>query len=201
MFPLAGQGRFRELSEIIESQLETERDPEFRYELMSNLVHFLDLAGQYDESLQWAQALCVEFGESPFAWSVHAWRYIHKAYRGEASEEELEKAYRLCETGLERARAKNEFVRFVLFDMCRVLAFMKNYERLEKTMREILKDLETFRKYDSPRIEAEWLKSVPTDKLDVTLVERFKRLEKADVERTQPLWPEIQPATLDELEC
>lgn len=84
--------------------------------------------------------------------------------------------------------------------MCRVLVAMKDYPRLDATMRDIIQDLATFREFDSPRIEAEWLKSVPAGKLDAALVARFRRLEAADIKRIQPLWPEIRPATLDELE-
>jgi len=201
LFPLVRAGRYTELCDDIKERLRNEPDSEFRYQLMSELVKFSGLAGREEEGFLWAERLCQEFDDSPFSWSVFAWTYLHRAYRGEASQEELEKALQLCETGLERARAKNEFVRFVLFDMCRVLVFMEDYVRLEKTIRDIVEDLETFREFDSPRIEAEWLQSVPESKLDTALVARFKRLEEADVERTQPLWPEIRPATLDDLEC
>lgn len=200
VFPLAGEGRFRELSEIIEARLEAERDPDVRCGLMSHLVNFLGLAGLDDESLHWAHEICVEFDESPFAWGGLAGWYLYRSYSGKVNRAELQTALGHCETGLQRARAKDEFIRYILFDKCRILARLEDYQQLEETMREIIRDLEIERKIDSPRIEAEWLKWVPSGKVDSALVARFKRLEEADVERTKPLWPEIRPATLDELE-
>lgn len=194
--PLRKENRLTELSDRVEVVLEGELNPRVRFELISEMASALRL---FDEVLShdWIARLTAEFDEDPFAWCQFAnWHFMPE----QSTKDELQTVLNHYGTALERARAKNEFIRYVLFDICRILREAQDFAGLEERMREILQDLEIRREVDCPFVEADWLNGITDGAVDPDLAERFRRLEAADKERFKQLGYEIRPATLDELE-
>lgn len=197
--PMLGERRYFELCDVIEAKLEAERDEDFRFMLIGELVLYLQLAGDDRSSLDWAVRRCQEFDASPIAWSALGSWHFYSMHPGHPTQDEMLTALKNYNIALRRARSANEWVRYVLFNICRVLADLEEYTKLEATMREILDDLETERENDSPRLEGEWLNRVPEDALDASLLERYKLLEQADAARMKRLGYGTRPATLSAL--
>ena len=70
-------------------------------------------------------------------------------------------------------------MRYVLFDMCQLLANMENWSGLEARMREIISDLAVERELDALFLEDDWLQSIPKGAIDVSLVAQYRRLVAA----------------------
>jgi len=176
-------------------------DSESRFALISEVAVFLREVGEESLSLKWTQRLTEEFNEDIFAWAALAHWYLFADPPVEGSKAHLKKALAICEKMLVMAKTKNEFVRYVHFDICRVLRALGSLEQLESRMLEILADLKHERTVDCLLIEVDWLRDIPEDAIDPNLVARFKRLAEADRKRAKLLWPEARPATLSELEA
>jgi len=185
LFPMVRDKRFRELCDRILELLATEHDPDCRFALITDLTTFLRYAGDDQESLRWAQSLTQEYADNPFAWTNLAGWYFYSPHPGSPSNKDRGRALEYFETALKIARQQNEFVRSVLFAICRVLTDMADYAALSEYMNEILLDMNIQREYDIPQFEADWLNRVPAGAIAPDLRETFIRLEAADSKRRQ----------------
>ncbi len=198
--PMIREKRFRELGDRIIEMLETEYDPDLRFAFIVDLTTFLHLAGDEERSLRWAENLTVEFPDNPIAWTRIAKCYSPLLHPGSPTDANTIKAFESYQMALEVARQKDEFVRYVLFDICRFLRDVRDYERLIEYMNEILADMETQRTYDIPQFEADWLRQLPTNAIDPELRRTFIRLEAADQLRRQTKKFSTKPPTFSDLE-
>lgn len=62
---------------------------------------------------------------------------------------------------MEKARASGTWIRYSLFDRCRVLRAMERWNRIAETMEEILATLPHRGELDFPYLEYDWLKHAP----------------------------------------
>ena len=179
-FPLLEAERYVEMGEAAETYLVTEQDSAIRFRVISEIAVFLDVPGHKDVAFHWAERLCEEFNDSPFAWCrMGAW---YRAPRRETPANNRV-AFGHYETGLGHAPAADQWVRYVLFDMCRLLANMENWSGLEACMREINSDLAVERELDALFLEDDWLQGIPEGAIDVSLVAQYWRLVAAPPNR------------------
>jgi len=196
-FPLLEEDRYTEIADAADAFLASEENPAVRFRVISEVSVFLDEPGPADVAFRWAERLCLEFPDYPFAWCrMGAW--FCAPYR--ATPENYRVAVGHYETALRHARAADEWVRYVLFDLCRCLAKAEDWERLEARIREIVADLETKRELDSTVLEDDWPMPTEDGALEPALVARYRRLAAADRDRRDRLGYKTGPATLDELE-
>ncbi|MEL0021520.1 MAG: hypothetical protein VW709_16780, partial [Rickettsiales bacterium] len=173
---LVRKQQYVKVCETIKETMENERDEEFRFILMGELVLYYELAGDYCASLYWARRKSENYGHLPAAWTSLAGWYFYSTRPGRPTTEDMLKALGYLETALDKTKASGASPLYVLFEVCRVLTALKDYPKLERTMRAILKKSETHRCADSYRLEAEWLKTIPDGCLDDGLVTQFNLL-------------------------
>lgn len=179
-FPLLEAEHFVEMGEAAETYLATEQNPAIRFRVMSEISVFLDVSGHEDVAFDWTERLCGEFEDSPFAWCRMAAWYREPRRTTPANNRA---AYGYYEKALGHARAADQWVRYVLFDMCRLLANMENWSGLEARMREIISDLEMKREHDALFLEDDWLQGIPEGAIDVSFVAQYRRLVAAPPNR------------------
>jgi len=178
--PLYRQKRFTEIENEISKILEDETDEYIRRSLISELSLFLHIGGaQFSglitKSLHWENKLIEEFPDDPSSWSSLAGWYFYSPVKGHPTKEEMEIALGHYETALKKAYAGNEWVRNIMFYICRLMAKMEDYDGLDYWMREALKDMKVKRTYDIPQFECEWLNYTPEDKIDPDLAETVEK--------------------------
>jgi len=196
--PLMRVRLYEEMYEEAEIYLAATRDPDVRFTLMSEMSLFV--YGTSDEGMgfRWLERLCDEFPENPFAWTRMAGWYC---LRRDPTPEQCRIALGHYKTALARARTADEWVRSVLFSICRLHVSAEDWSALEARMREIIDDLENKREIDIPFLEDDWLRFLMPGTLDDALVIRYRSLVAADRARRRGLSEaELRPATLDELE-
>lgn len=175
--PLVREREYVKACEIIEKSLENEPDQEFRFVLMGELVLYYELAEDYCASLHWARKKSEEFGQLPVVWTSLAGWYFYTTRPGRPTTEDMLKALGYLETALNRTKVSGASPLYVLFEVCRVHTALKDYPKLERTMRAILKEFETHRSADSYRLDVDWLRTIPDGCLDDSLVAQFKLLK------------------------
>ena len=197
--PLMRQRRYHDVCDLIVEKLKIETDPEFRYELISILLIHLTQINDGAGRKHWVQILTKEFDHYPFDWTTMATMGVGAPTRQNTRDEDLEALgyYRIA---LDRARKCDQWVRYVLFDICRHLCRMEDYEQHEAYMREIMEDLENAREFDIPFLEDDWLKRVPEGKMDEDLRRTYQALVVADKARRRAAGIEEGPPTRAELE-
>ena len=67
--PLAKEKRHRDVCDLLINKLDTETDPEFRFELIPDLCVYLMQVGEGEACVHWATVLTEEFDEQPLAWT------------------------------------------------------------------------------------------------------------------------------------
>lgn len=200
LIPLGRQKRFREICDWIVSTLETEDDPEFRFDLIPDLCLHLQMLGDNDACRHWATVLTKEFDDWPLAWTNIAIYGVGSDHSGPLNGEERKQKLAYYEIALDRAYKKDEWVRYTLFATCRQLTFMKEYGRLADRMREIIADLDNKREIDIPFLEADWLKRVPEGAIDEEVRRTYESYVQADAARRRVSVGEEGPTTRQELE-
>ena len=198
LYPLMRAGLYAEMCEEAERRLAMETDPDLRFAIISTTAMLLYQPENRDLCLYWSERLCEEFDDWPFAWTHMAMGF--RDWNDAANADNLI-ALGHYETALQRAYAADQWVRYVLFDICRHLTQMEDWPALEARMREIIADLENTREIDIPFLEDDWLRFVMPGLLDADLVARYQALVAADRVRRRGLSEaELRPATIDELE-
>lgn len=198
LYPLMRAGLYTEMCEEAERRLAMETDPDSRFDIISITATLLYQPENRDLCLYWSERLCEEFDDWPFAWT-----HMAMGFRdwNDAANADNRIALGHYETALQRAYAADQWVRYVLFDICRHLTQMEDAAALEVRMREIVADLQNTREIDIPFLEDDWLKRVPEAAIDLCLRDRYTRLVAADRVRRRGLSEaELRPATIDELE-
>lgn len=188
LHPLIREERYDELCEQITQRLSEETDPDFRYELKSDLItvlHLLD--GAESRCIRAGESLVEEFPDHPLAWLQLAKMYFYVPKGQERTPEGTSKAFQYFDKALYVARERDEWVRYVLFDLCRAFASMTQYDELELVMREIMEDLAHTRRLDIPKLEGDWLRRIPRGSLDGDLIERYIDLCHRSAKRWQEL--------------
>lgn len=180
--PLMEQRRFREICDLLIAKLDVETDPEFRFELFSLLIVHLSQIDDEAGCKHWARVLTEEFDHKPYAWTTMARSGVGSPKRHNTREEDLE-ALRYYEIALDRAYKSNQWVRDVLFYICRHLCHLKDYEQHEFYMRRIIDDLDKARELDIPFLEDDWLERVPEGKMDEDLRRTYQAYVVADKSR------------------
>ena len=198
--PMIRERRFAALHRTMAAVIADEKDCEFAFDLMAETSISLRIAGEKTLSLAWARRITEKFNDSPFAWTDLARWYWFGSPSDPMRPENMRIALGHYETALARARTMDKHVRYILFDMCRLLTDLEDYPRLAGAMRDILDDLNNRRDIDIPRIKGEWLKRLPEGALAPGLIARYRRIMAADAARNPHLGFRIHPATLDELE-
>lgn len=184
-FPLSEAERYVEMGEAAETYLATEQSLAIRFRVMSEISVFLDIPGCEDIAIRWVERICEEFNDSPFACCrMGAW--YREPRRTTPANNKI--AFGHYETALGHARAADQWVRYVLFDMCRLLADMKSWSGLDACMREIISDLEMKREHDTLFLEDDWLQSIPEGAIDASLVAQYRRLVAAPPNRRGGPW-------------
>lgn len=180
--PLMQERRYHDICDLIIEKLDIEADPEFRFELFSLLLVHLSQIDDEAGCKRWAEALTKEFDHYPYAWTAMARSGVGAPKRHNTQDENLEAlgCYRIA---LDRARKCDQWVRDVLFYICRHLCRMEDYEQHEAYMREIVADLENEREIDVPFLEDDWLKWVPEGKMDEDLRRTYQAYVGADKAR------------------
>lgn len=190
--PLAKEKRYRDACDLFISKLEVETDAEFRFELIPDLCVYLTQVGDGDARLHWAEVLTKEFDSRPHAWTNMVNFGVGAPKRQNTHEEDLE-ALGYYEIALDRARKCDQWVRDILFYICRHLCRMEDYQQHESYMREIVADLENEREIDIPFLEDDWLKRVPAGRMDEDLRRTYQVLVVADKARRRAASEEAVP--------
>lgn len=200
--PLVKQRRFDDLCDRLFELLADVTSAEIRYQLRADLSGYLRLAGKEEEGFRQALELADEFKDWPRAWMhLGAW-YFYTPHPGHPTPEEQQKALAHYETALAVAYEHDEWVRFVLYDICRVLTAMEDYPALESRMREIINDLANARRTDMPAVERDWTERIPEGAIDPVFRERYVALSKASYRRWRRLGEDrLTVPTLADLEA
>ena len=191
--PLAKEKRHRDVCDLLINKLDTETDPEFRFELIPDLCVYLMQVGEGEACVHWAIVLTEEFDEQPLAWTNMAIFGVGADHNHPLDESEKLQKLGYYKVALGRGRKKNESVRYVLFDICRILTDLKEYEQLDACMHEIIADLENEREIDIPFLEDDWLKRVPKEEMDEDLRRTYQALVVADKARRRAASEESVP--------
>ena len=190
--PLMKQRRYRDVCALVIEKLDAEDDPGFRYELISILLVHLSQIDDEAGRKHWTRILTKEFDHSPFAWATMAMMGVGAPKRHNTREEDLE-ALGYYKIALDRARESNQWIRDTLFDICRHLCRMEDYEQHEAYMREIMDDLKNEREIDIPFLEDDWLKRVPEGEMDEDLRRTYQAYVVADKARRRAASEESVP--------
>ena len=175
LYPLQRENRLAELNDWAQVILESELNPSVSFELISDLASAFRL---FDEALgyRWVSRLTAEFDEDPLDWcQIARWHFMPER----STPDEMRTILRYYETALERARAKNEFARYILFDICQILRDMQIFISLEKRVR-VLQDLKIKREVYCQFVEGKRLNGVPYCVVDPATTARFRGLETAE---------------------
>lgn len=203
--PLMNRMGNRKACERMIEELRIERDPTFRYELQSFLVTVL-FSLRTDEgnerAMQWARHHVVEFEDEPFAWSHLGFTLVWGPHNREPTADEIAEGLDHYQTAVDKARTRDECVRFVLFDVIRAYMHLKDYVAVEHRMREVLDDLPNTRRSDMPAVERDWVERIPDGAVDPQLLELWDTLSRASYRRWRRLGEErLTVPTLAELEA
>lgn len=183
-FNLSRQKRYGELCDFISDVLLSyEGDPEFRERLKSDLISALRYDGRDDDSLALLNSLISNNPDDPrLSQKLGGW-YYYAPHPGWPTDDHMVRAARAYETAFDAAKRANAWVRFVGFDLCRLLTDKSDYPRLSEVMVELLDDFETPRPLDITCIENDWLGRVPPGALNDHLRHAFIQYRAADQRR------------------
>jgi hypothetical protein len=191
--PLTKEKRYRDVCDLLIEKLDIETDPDFRFVLIPDLCVYLTQVGDGDACLHWATVLTEEFDDRPLAWSNMAIFGVGAHHNRPLDETENLQRLGYYEIALDRARKCDQWVRDALFDICRLVTSLQDYEQHEAYMREIMEDLENEREIDIPFLEDDWLKRVPEGKMDEGLRRTYQALVTADKARRRAALEESVP--------
>lgn len=203
--PLMKRMGHRAVCDRMIEEMKVERNPTFRMDMQAFLVTEL-LALRTEEgnaeAFHWARHHVVEFEDEPFAWTHLGFTLVSGPHDRAPTPEEIAEGLQHYQTAVDKARARDEWVRFVLFDVIRALMKVEDYVGVEHRMREVLDDLTNKRLSDIPAVEREWVKRIPEGAVDPLLLERWDQLSKASYRRWRRLGEErLSVPTLADLEA
>jgi len=147
-----------------------------------------------------AKRLTEEYPEDCLSWTGFGMWYYCSGTTGQQREADNLTALSHFKVALKKARAANEWIRYILFDICRLLAWIERYDEINGYMREILADMEIKREIDIPFFECDWLRFTPEDKIDPDLAKTFREIRAKDQARIEKFGHTDSPATLKDLQ-